>query len=177
MVQYKTIAYGELHTTGSPILAITPLNEIIQRESRNGWKLHSITPMESKIDKEQGCGCLKKKQIITTNLTEKIIMLVFVKEDITPPLNEIRELPSTKQQSVEKTATRQTKPKETTSKKKTVKVEEPSITSDEQEKINLYSFAKQQMDNRSYQAAYNCFIKIKGYKDVDELIAILEDKI
>lgn len=177
MAQYKTIAYGELHTTGSPMLAVSPLDAIIQREAKSGWKLHSVTPMEAALDTEiQGCGCLpksmQKSQKLATNQTKKIIMLVFVKDDV--PSQEVYVIPSTKPQA--KTTTRPAKPKATTQ-KKDVDKESASVSVDEQEKINLYSFAKQQMDNRSYQAAYNCLIKIKGYKDVDELLVSLEDKI
>ena len=39
-----------------------------------------------------------------------------------------------------------------------------------------YLFALQMMERRSYDIAYNALVKIKGYKNVDELIAQLENK-
>lgn len=47
----------------------------------------------------------------------------------------------------------------------------------DKETINLYSFAKAMIGNRSYAIAYNSLQKIKGYKDVDQLLEELEDKI
>ena len=50
-------------------------------------------------------------------------------------------------------------------------------SSDSSNKEKTYLFALQMIKTRSYDIAYNAFLKIKGYKNVDELIKEIEDKI
>ena len=79
-------------------------------------------------------------------------------------------------------ATKETEKKTTTVKKSTAtkktagKVESVQATEDE-EKEKQYLFAVQMLNMRSYTVAYNTLSKIKGYKDVDALLAMLEEKI
>lgn len=45
------------------------------------------------------------------------------------------------------------------------------------EKENTYAFALQMINARSYEIAYNALSKIKGYKNTNELLSSLENKI
>lgn len=46
----------------------------------------------------------------------------------------------------------------------------------QEEKSRLYGFALQMIGNRSYAAARNALLKIRGYKNVDELLAQLDER-
>ena len=46
----------------------------------------------------------------------------------------------------------------------------------QEEKSRLYGFALQMIGNRSYAAARNVLLKIRGYKNVDELLAQLDER-
>ena len=182
MPQYKTVAYGPLHTTGNPDHAIAPLDDAIQRASQGGWKLHSVTPVKAFID-QSGCGCLRKAT--STNYYTEFVMLVFVKDD--EPTNKDEGLLYTSllpTPTPTPTPTKSTTfaPKETKSAPPTPtpakKAETATSTAtDDFEKQKLYSFAMQQIGNRSYQTAYNCLSQIKGYRDADEILENIKDKI
>lgn len=51
------------------------------------------------------------------------------------------------------------------------------LSLDELEKEKLYGYALQMYGNRSYEVAYNTLLKIKGYKNTDQLLSELADKI
>ena len=46
----------------------------------------------------------------------------------------------------------------------------------QEEKSRLYGFALQMIGNRSYAAARNVVLTIRGYKNVDELLAQLDER-
>ena len=46
-----------------------------------------------------------------------------------------------------------------------------------EDKEKMYLFGLQMINQRSYDVAYNILSQIKGYKDVDELLQQIEDKI
>ena len=51
------------------------------------------------------------------------------------------------------------------------------IKSGQDEREQMYLFALRMMDARSYDVAQNALLKIKGYKNVDELLKQIEDKV
>ena len=62
-------------------------------------------------------------------------------------------------------------------KKRAVKTKANEQEADSSDKENTYLFALQMLNVRSYNIAYNALSKIKGYKDSDELLKEIEDKI
>ncbi|MBR2330044.1 MAG: hypothetical protein IKA40_02245 [Clostridia bacterium] len=178
MAQYKTVACDPLITTGSLNPVVAPINKIIQDETKNGWKLHSITPVRTFVDQR---GCLQRNNS-AVNIIE-IVILVFVKDD--EPTNKdeglsytsLRPTPTptpTKSTTFAPKETKSAPPTPTPAKKAETAT---STATDDFEKQKLYSFAMQQIGNRSYQTAYNCLSQIKGYRDADEILENIKDKI
>ena len=58
-----------------------------------------------------------------------------------------------------------------------VSQEKTVIKSGQDEREQMYLFALRMMDARSYDVAQNALLKIKGYKNVDELLKQIEDKV
>ena len=57
----------------------------------------------------------------------------------------------------------------------TTTVKPQAATANQKEQEQLYLFAMQMMERRSYDIAYNTFSKIKGYKNTDAFLKKLED--
>lgn len=66
---------------------------------------------------------------------------------------------------------------ETVIKPVVVSQEKTVIKSGQDEREQMYLFALRMMDARSYDVAQNALLKIKGYKNVDELLKQIEDKV